>query len=42
MDTVRRYIPVIIENGMLYGWGAVDEKGPLASFLDATGRLTNS
>jgi acetylornithine deacetylase/succinyl-diaminopimelate desuccinylase-like protein len=42
MDTVRRYIPVIIDHGMLYGWGVVDAKGPLAAFLYATGRLTNS
>jgi acetylornithine deacetylase/succinyl-diaminopimelate desuccinylase-like protein len=42
MDTVRRYFPVIIENGMLYEWGVVDAKGPLAAFLYATERLTNS
>jgi N-acetyl-ornithine/N-acetyl-lysine deacetylase len=39
MDTVRGYIPVRLEDGALYGRGAVDAKGPLAAFLCATARL---
>ena len=39
MDTVRGYIPVREENGLLYGRGAVDAKGPLAAFLCATARF---
>jgi predicted acetylornithine/succinylornithine family transaminase/N-acetyl-ornithine/N-acetyl-lysine deacetylase len=39
MDTVRGYIPVRLEDGRLYGRGAVDAKGPLAAFLCATARL---
>jgi predicted acetylornithine/succinylornithine family transaminase/N-acetyl-ornithine/N-acetyl-lysine deacetylase len=42
MDTVRGYIPVKIQDGVLYGRGAVDAKGPLAAFLCAAARLTNS
>jgi predicted acetylornithine/succinylornithine family transaminase/N-acetyl-ornithine/N-acetyl-lysine deacetylase len=39
MDTVQGYIPVRLTNGVLYGRGAVDAKGPLAAFLCAAGRL---
>ncbi|MBM4108806.1 MAG: [LysW]-lysine hydrolase [Phycisphaerae bacterium] len=35
MDTVPGRIPVRIENGRLYGRGAVDAKGPLAAFVVA-------
>jgi predicted acetylornithine/succinylornithine family transaminase/N-acetyl-ornithine/N-acetyl-lysine deacetylase len=39
MDTVRGEIPVRIEDGVLYGRGAVDAKGPLAAFLCAAARV---
>ena len=39
MDTVRGYIPVRLQDGVLYGRGAVDAKGPLAAFLCAAARL---
>jgi LysW-gamma-L-lysine carboxypeptidase len=39
MDTVRGQIPVEIREGKLYGRGAVDAKGPLASFICAAHRL---
>ena len=39
MDTVRGYIPVRLQDGVLHGRGAVDAKGPLAAFLCAAGRL---
>jgi len=39
MDTVRGQIPVEIKDGKLYGRGAVDAKGPLASFICAAHRL---
>ncbi|MFL5625363.1 MAG: acetylornithine/succinylornithine family transaminase, partial [Ktedonobacteraceae bacterium] len=39
MDTVRGYIPVKLRDGVLYGRGAVDAKGPLAAFLCAAARL---
>ncbi len=39
MDTVTGVIPVRLEDGLLYGRGAVDAKGPLAAFLCATARL---
>ena len=42
MDTVRGYIPVRLQNDLLYGRGAVDAKGPLAAFLCAAGRLAHS
>jgi N-acetyl-ornithine/N-acetyl-lysine deacetylase len=42
MDTVRGYIPVRLQDGVLYGRGAVDAKGPLAAFLCATARLAHS
>lgn len=35
MDTVSGYIPVRLEEGRLYGRGAVDAKGPLAAFITA-------
>jgi predicted acetylornithine/succinylornithine family transaminase/N-acetyl-ornithine/N-acetyl-lysine deacetylase len=39
MDTVRGNIPVRLEDGILYGRGAVDAKGPLAAFVCATARI---
>ena len=39
IDTVAGDIPVRIEDGKLYGRGAVDAKGPLAAFVAAAGRL---
>ncbi len=39
MDTVRGYVPVKLQDGVLYGRGAVDAKGPLAAFLCAAARL---
>ncbi len=42
MDTVRGTIPVRIEDGLLYGRGAVDAKGPLAAFVCATARLARA
>ncbi|GAC1399927.1 MAG: hypothetical protein NVS4B12_18290 [Ktedonobacteraceae bacterium] len=42
MDTVPGNIPVRIENGLLYGRGAVDAKGPLAAFLAATARIAQT
>src|SRR5215471_1435517 len=42
MDTVSGYIPVRIQDGVLFGRGAVDAKGPLAAFLSAAGRLARS
>src|SRR5260370_15821593 len=41
MDTVRGYIPVRLQDGVLYGRGAVDAKGPLAAFLCAAPALTD-
>jgi len=35
IDTVPGEIPVRVEDGILYGRGAVDAKGPLACFTDA-------
>jgi LysW-gamma-L-lysine carboxypeptidase len=37
MDTVPGEIPVRIADGVLYGRGAVDAKGPLAAFIVAAG-----
>jgi N-acetyl-ornithine/N-acetyl-lysine deacetylase len=42
MDTVRGNIPVRLEDGILYGRGAVDAKGPLATFISAATRLARS
>ncbi len=42
MDTVRGVVPLRIEDGKLYGRGAVDAKGPLATFLYATARLAQA
>lgn len=42
MDTVRGVVPVEIRDGLLYGRGAVDAKGPLAAFLSATARVARS
>ncbi|GCF07752.1 [LysW]-lysine hydrolase [Dictyobacter arantiisoli] len=39
MDTVPGNIPVRLEDGILYGRGAVDAKGPLAAFVCATARV---
>jgi len=39
MDTVRGDVPVRVEDGLLYGRGAVDAKGPLAAFICATARV---
>ena len=42
MDTVPGNIPVKLEDGILYGRGAVDAKGPLAAFLCAAARVARS
>lgn len=42
MDTVRGVVPIRCEDGRLYGRGAVDAKGPLATFLCATARLAQA
>src|SRR5437899_183869 len=42
MDTVRGHVPVKLQDGVLYGRGAVDAKGRLAAFLSATARLVRS
>lgn len=39
MDTVEGWIPVRLEDGRLYGRGAVDAKGPLAAFILAAARV---
>jgi N-acetyl-ornithine/N-acetyl-lysine deacetylase len=39
MDTVRGVVPVRIEDGRLYGRGAVDARGPLAAFLCAAAQV---
>src|SRR5215212_9967305 len=39
IDTVPGMVPVRIENGKLYGRGAVDAKGPFAVFVAAAARL---
>lgn len=42
MDTVRGNIPVRLQDGILYGRGAVDAKGPLAAFVCATARVART
>jgi len=39
IDTVPGNIPVRIENGLLYGRGSVDAKGPLATFTAGAARF---
>jgi [amino group carrier protein]-lysine/ornithine hydrolase len=39
IDTVPGVVPVRIEGGRLYGRGAVDAKGPFATFVAAAARL---
>jgi [amino group carrier protein]-lysine/ornithine hydrolase len=39
IDTVPGEVPVRIEDGKLYGRGAVDAKGPFAAFVSAAARL---
>jgi LysW-gamma-L-lysine carboxypeptidase len=39
IDTVPGEIPVRVEDGVLYGRGSVDAKGPLASFVDAVAKV---
>ena len=39
IDTVPGDIPVRIEDGLLYGRGSVDAKGPLATFAAAVARI---
>lgn len=39
IDTVPGEIPVRLEDGILYGRGTVDAKGPLAAFVDAVARV---
>jgi LysW-gamma-L-lysine carboxypeptidase len=39
IDTVPGHIPVRIENGLLYGRGSVDAKGPLATFVAGAARF---
>ncbi len=39
MDTVEGFIPVRLQDGCLYGRGAVDAKGPLAAFILAAARV---
>lgn len=40
IDTVPGVVPVRVEDGMLYGRGAVDAKGPFATFVSAAARLS--
>jgi len=42
IDTVPGDIPVRIEDGRLWGRGAVDAKGPLATFVSVAARLAHS
>lgn len=42
MDTFPGNIPVRLEDGILYGRGAVDAKGPLAAFLSAVARIARA
>jgi LysW-gamma-L-lysine carboxypeptidase len=39
IDTVAGIVPVRVEDGRLYGRGAVDAKGPFAAFVAAAARL---
>ena len=39
IDTVPGEIAVRVEDGLLYGRGSVDAKGPLASFVDAVAQV---
>jgi LysW-gamma-L-lysine carboxypeptidase len=39
MDTVEGFIPIHLQDGLLYGRGAVDAKGPLATFILAAARV---
>ncbi|MBL0345826.1 [LysW]-lysine hydrolase [Candidatus Villigracilis affinis] len=39
IDTVPGEISVRVEDGILYGRGSVDAKGPLASFVDAVAKV---
>ena len=39
IDTVEGFIPIRLEDGRLYGRGAVDAKGPLAAFMLAAARV---
>src|SRR3954463_1223676 len=39
IDTVPGVVPVRIDDGKLYGRGAVDAKGPFATFVAAAARL---
>jgi LysW-gamma-L-lysine carboxypeptidase len=42
IDTVEGFIPIRLEDGRLYGRGAVDAKGPLATFILAATRAASS
>ncbi|MDQ5825210.1 MAG: [LysW]-lysine hydrolase [Chloroflexota bacterium] len=42
MDTVGGVVPVRLSDGLLYGRGAVDAKGPLVAFLCAASRMWRS
>lgn len=42
IDTVPGVVPVRIEDGKLYGRGAVDAKGPFATFVSVAARLASS
>ena len=42
MDTVGGVVPVRVSEGLLYGRGAADAKGPLVAFLCAASRLSRS
>jgi LysW-gamma-L-lysine carboxypeptidase len=41
MDTVPGVLPIKLEDGKLYGRGAVDAKTPLAAMIAASSRLLN-
>ena len=42
IDTVPGLVPVRVEDGRLYGRGAVDAKGPFAAFVAAAARLVGA